>query len=382
MPAGTRRFRAGCTSRMVLWSNVLHLIAQKPWTGWGWGELDYAHYKTLYGGARFCDILDNAHNLPLHLAVELGLPLACALMFGGLYLVLRLAPWPEAGPGRQLAWGVLLMVRVHSMVEYPLWYGPFQMAVVLAALMLRRDPRPPRLAVPLLALAVVLCMAYAMWDYRRISQLYLAPAERAAAYREATLEKALESVVFQRQVAFAMLGITVLTQANARAMNELALDMLHFSPEPKVIETVIDMRIGRRLRARLPYRRAGPVKYPVCGGFASLLGGPRRTPEADQGPGSPICPVRSPKLVIDCARSGKDRVKDFVIAFTSSPSTADERPVIPFLNLAGYPHRSSGAATGSCLARGTSSRVAPPRGRLEGSALRAGTVAVQPPGAL
>ena len=101
-----------------------------------------------------------------------------------------------------------------------------------------------------------------------------------------------------------------------------------------------------------------------------------------RGPGGPVCPVRCPKLVIDCARSGKDRVKDFVIAFTSSPSTADERPVIPFLNLAGYSHRSSGAATGSCLARGTSSRVAPPRGRLEGSALRAGTVAVQPPGAL
>src|SRR5437773_6172109 len=90
--------------------------------------------------------------------------------------------------------------------------------------------------------------------------------------------------------------------------------------------------------------------------------------------------ARRPKLVIDCARSGKDRVKDFVIAFTSSPSTADERPVIPFLNLAGYPQRSCGAATGSWLACGTSSRVASPRGRLEGSALRARTDAVEPPG--
>ena len=31
-----------CSSRLLLWSNVLHLIAQKPWLGWGWGELDYA----------------------------------------------------------------------------------------------------------------------------------------------------------------------------------------------------------------------------------------------------------------------------------------------------------------------------------------------------
>jgi len=30
----------GCGSRLVLWSNVLQLIAQRPLTGWGWGELD------------------------------------------------------------------------------------------------------------------------------------------------------------------------------------------------------------------------------------------------------------------------------------------------------------------------------------------------------
>ncbi len=66
---------SACASRLTLWNNVLHLIAQKPWLGWGWGELDYAHFITLYPGTRFCDILDNAHNLPLHLAVELGVPL-------------------------------------------------------------------------------------------------------------------------------------------------------------------------------------------------------------------------------------------------------------------------------------------------------------------
>ena len=75
-----------------------------------------------------------------------------------------------------------------------------------------------------------------------------------------------------------------------------------------------------------------------------------------------------PVLVINCVRSGKDRVKDFVIRFTSSPSTANERPVIPFVNLTGYPHRGSGAATGSCNVRGILCRVS--------------SVAVEPPGAL
>src|SRR6185369_5739849 len=117
-----------CSSRTVLWSNVLHLIGQKPWLGWGWGDLDYAHYVTLYNGPRFCDILDNAHNLPLHLAVELGIPAALLVFTGMLWAVARAKPWAEADPGRQMAWAVLAVIAVHSLLEYPLWYGPFQIA--------------------------------------------------------------------------------------------------------------------------------------------------------------------------------------------------------------------------------------------------------------
>ena len=80
---------------------VLHLIAQKPWTGWGWGELKYAHYMASYPGERFCDILGNAHNLPLHLAVTLGLPLALAACAGLLTLLWRAHPWRLQGPADQ-----------------------------------------------------------------------------------------------------------------------------------------------------------------------------------------------------------------------------------------------------------------------------------------
>ncbi|NZA01899.1 O-antigen ligase family protein [Ottowia beijingensis] len=95
------RLRTGestCGSRLILWRNVLHLIGLKPWTGWGWGELDYAHYITLYEGARFCHILDNAHNLPLHLAVELGVPVALAVCGLVAWLVWRGRPWAEQHP--------------------------------------------------------------------------------------------------------------------------------------------------------------------------------------------------------------------------------------------------------------------------------------------
>jgi len=125
-----------CASRLTLWHNVLYLIAEKPWTGWGWGELDYAHFITLYPGPRFCDILSNAHNLPLHLAVELGLPVATLLCGGGLWVLWRSQPWREFNPARQLAWAVLALLGLHSLLEYPLWYGPFQLAAGLSITLL------------------------------------------------------------------------------------------------------------------------------------------------------------------------------------------------------------------------------------------------------
>jgi Virulence factor membrane-bound polymerase, C-terminal/O-Antigen ligase/Protein glycosylation ligase len=247
----------GCSSRTVLWSNVLDLIAQKPWFGWGWGELDYAHYSNLYSGERFCDILDNAHNLPLHLAVELGVPFAMAVCGAIAWLVWRGRPWREADPTRQLAWGVLAVIGVHSLVEYPLWYGPFQMAVGLCIWMLWTHPpvkdtadadlKPNTAKVPvirsLFAIMLIAFVGYAGWDYHRISQLYLPPDQRAAAYRADALGQARQSWLFRNQVAFAELTLTPLTRDNAAPVNAMATQLLHYSPEPRVIEKVIESAV-------------------------------------------------------------------------------------------------------------------------------------------
>ena len=280
----------GCQSRLVLWSNVLHLIAQKPWLGWGWGELGYAHFMTLYPGERFCDILDNAHNLPLHLAFVWGIPASLLLCGGTGWLVWRLKPWREANATRQLAWTVLALIGLHSLLEYPLWYGPFQLAVALCIFLLWRVPAEVhavasnaivsdtiRFAMPsprvaqaarAVALLVLVGCAYAGWDYWRVSQIYTDPEDRASAYREDTLQKIQGSWLFQRQVRFAELSITPLTKDNAEHIHDLALDMLHFSPEAQVAKSVIESArlLGRddevafyekRLRAAFPNNSGG-----------------------------------------------------------------------------------------------------------------------------
>ncbi len=250
---------APCTSRLTLWSNVLALIGQRPWLGWGWGELDFAHFVTLYPGPRFCDILDNAHNLPLHLAVELGVPLALAVCIAGGWLAWRAKPWRETDATRQMAWAVLALILLHSMLEYPLWYGPFQMAFGLSVCLLWRGsarttmvaPAWPGLRSGVLAGALLVIVAYAAWDYQRISQIYLAPSLRAAAYRDHTLAKISGSWLFSNQVRFAELTTSEVTPENAAYLHDMALDLLHFSPEARVVEKLIDsaLLLGRESEA-------------------------------------------------------------------------------------------------------------------------------------
>ena len=237
-----------CGSRLTLWRNVLHLISLKPWVGWGWGELDYAHYITLYDSPRFCNILDNAHNLPLHLAVELGAPVAlatCALVGWWLW---RGKPWAEKDATRQLAWGVLGAIGIHSMVEYPLWYGPFQLAAIWCVWILWQPRgatpavlyRPSWLTRRAVSAIMLMAVAYVAWDYHRISQLFLPAEKRATAYRVNTRAYAERSWLFADVVRFASVTTQPATLESAPHLLPAALAALHFSPEPRTIIKVIE----------------------------------------------------------------------------------------------------------------------------------------------
>ena len=276
-----------CGSRLLLWSNVLHLIAQKPWLGWGWGELDYAHFITLYNGPRFCDILDNAHNLPLHLAVELGVPAALLVCGGFAWWALRQKPWAEPDATRQLAWAVIAVILLHSMLEYPLWYGPFQMAFGISLALLMFSAKPAlaaennpknasnqavapalygRVATVSVATALLAFTAYAAWDYRRISQIYLEPDQRDAQYQSDTLDKIRSTWLFADQVQFAELMVTPLSAATADWTFNTATRLLHYSPEPRVAEKLIDsaVMLGRddeALVVIVRYRAAFPAEH-------------------------------------------------------------------------------------------------------------------------
>lgn len=274
-----RRLREGAPeghSRLLLWRNVLDLISERPWGGWGWGELSYAHFSHLYAGPRFVEILDNAHNLPLHLAVELGVPVAVAVCAGFAALVLGARPWRERDPTRLMAWGVLGAMVLHSLLEYPLWYGPFQLVFGLClgllwpmASVADRVPRRARpVAVHAVTALLVAVVAYTGWDYLRISQIYLARAERLPPWQDHTLEKLRASWLFAGQVQFAELSLTPVVRANAPAVNALANRVLHFSPEPRVAAKLVESATlldhdhdDEALAVAARFKIAYPVEY-------------------------------------------------------------------------------------------------------------------------
>jgi O-antigen ligase len=241
-----------CASRLTLWANVWQAVLQKPWLGWGWGELGYAQFMTLTTGPRFCDLLDNAHNLPLHLAVTLGLPLAALLVALALALVWRGKPWRAAQPGARLAWAVLGVVGLHSLLEYPLWYGPFQIAVLLAVLQLSAGEALPgqadrallggtraRAAGAVAALALAGFCGAAAQSYERVSRLYTIEAARAVVFDPFNELQYHDIFLFVNEVAFSRLSMPV---KNGRPQDQYALaqQLLHYSAEPRVIERLLE----------------------------------------------------------------------------------------------------------------------------------------------
>ena len=175
------------SSRFGIWSNAWALVLAHPWTGVGFGEFNFAWTLGVFPG-RPTAFFDHTHNLPLQFAVELGLPGAALVMaglVGGLVVAARRA-WvvadDQAGLEARAAWMMVLLIGVHSLLEYPLWYAYFLLPTAWAwghALGCGRAavPTAGRRAQDLWLLCGAVAMAtslYALYDYSRVVQVFAA----------------------------------------------------------------------------------------------------------------------------------------------------------------------------------------------------------------
>jgi O-antigen ligase len=258
---GARLLGTGSDSRWALWQNSIDMMMVHPWAGWGWGEFGYAHYAVLHE-RRFVpgEVVDNAHNLVLHLAVELGLPLALLLVALVLYALVRGKPWASAARGQQFAWGLLLVVGIHSMVEYPLWSPHNVFLAALAAGHLAGAKGPPArgssVALGMSAVVLVFLSVAASLQYRKVQAAYDTPM-RAMQAKQLATEAAADAWMFSGYVDFARLALMVNSQAQPAAIRDLAERLLHFSAEPAVIEPLLGAlwKMGEREKFDFHARR-------------------------------------------------------------------------------------------------------------------------------
>lgn len=189
-------------SRLTIWQDSIAMIAAQPWTGVGFGEWNLAWTLSQFA-VRPGEFFDNSHNLLLHLAVELGLPLAAlvtALLLLALWQGLQRARKASGDLGLVARASVVMLITVslHSMVEYPLWLGYFLLptALIWGIVLGVQSQKPEAIeaepspkAKPLAAywglaagLLMSLAGAWSILDYLAVKQIYsrgYTPAELA-----------------------------------------------------------------------------------------------------------------------------------------------------------------------------------------------------------
>ncbi|WP_394755677.1 PglL family O-oligosaccharyltransferase [Rhodoferax sp.] len=117
-------------TRWLVWPQLIEAVLQRPWWGWGLGQVSTAQNAVVCAYA-VSEPFTYAHNIVLDLAVGIGLPLtALIVLVTGVWL------WRRVRSARQLApWyclALILPVAVHSMLEFPFAYAYFLVPVMFA----------------------------------------------------------------------------------------------------------------------------------------------------------------------------------------------------------------------------------------------------------
>lgn len=117
-------------TRLVVWPQLLEALAQRPWWGWGLGEVPEAHNAVAHAYV-VSEPFSYSHNILLDLALGVGVPLTALLVLvTGVWLWRRVRAANQLLPWYCLA--VALPVAVHSMLEFPFAYAYFLVSVMFA----------------------------------------------------------------------------------------------------------------------------------------------------------------------------------------------------------------------------------------------------------
>ncbi|HEY6093594.1 MAG TPA: Wzy polymerase domain-containing protein [Gallionellaceae bacterium] len=113
--------------RLYLWREAWHIFSQFPLLGAGFGQYAWQHFlwvPQLQAPASVVGLYNNAHNLVMQIAAEMGLAGVLILLIT-VALWLRQAARSERTAEYWWACAVVAVLGIHSLLEYPLWYAYF-----------------------------------------------------------------------------------------------------------------------------------------------------------------------------------------------------------------------------------------------------------------
>ena len=253
--------------RLHIWHEAWLIFTRFPSMGAGFGQFGWQHFllgPSLHNTS-ILGLYNNAHNIVMQTAAEMGMA-GLLIMFGTLALWIRQL---IKAPRTIYHWwggGLLAVLAIHSLLEYPLWYAYFLGVAALTLGMLdsttyRLELRNVgRLSVAAILLLGVLSMAQVWQGYRVLESL-------TSSRRTATFNELFNELMAVQKQALLLPWVDVfmnnmkeasvesLADAREREMNER---VMHFVPISFEVyrEVLILASSGEQAAAQLQLERA------------------------------------------------------------------------------------------------------------------------------
>ena len=264
--------------RLHIWYEAWLMFKQFPLLGAGFGQFGWQNFllgPSLHNSS-ILGLYNNAHNLVMQTAAEMGIP-GLVILLGTLTLWIKQARISQHSVYQWWGYGLLTVLGIHSLLEYPLWYAYF---LGVAALTLgifdttsfRLELRTTgRLMVSAIVLLGVISLGQVFIGYRNLEDL--TSMRQEALNNKNSLSNLLglqKQALLQSYVEIAISSMIELRQDNLTNVRELNENVMHFVPISSVVyrEVLVLAMSGEQEAAQQQLERA-IWAYPE--GFAGAL---------------------------------------------------------------------------------------------------------------
>lgn len=114
--------------RIYLWKESFNIFLSAPWLGVGFGQYAIHHFQWVPilrpESSHIVGMYNHAHNMVMQLAAESGV-VGLLIVLGGVLLWLKGVCQARCTAAHWWAYSILLVLVIHSLLEYPLWYFYF-----------------------------------------------------------------------------------------------------------------------------------------------------------------------------------------------------------------------------------------------------------------